>query len=163
LEIIFAWLSRRYFAPLPPNKFGFFIPARRDAYGRHAQPPTGVLESLRRRSNLTGSSLGGFCPRARSATVPDLFLILTIEGGAKEFRTQHPYYSHLVLSHERMAWTRSVLRSSGSQWPAGRFVTERSRQLTDQYHDDHDPNCCWAYGITPQFRRDSIRRDPGTV
>ena len=20
----FAWLSRRYFAPLPPNKFGFF-------------------------------------------------------------------------------------------------------------------------------------------
>ena len=32
--------------------------------------------------------LGGFCPRARPATVPDLFLILTIEGGAKEFRTQ---------------------------------------------------------------------------
>src|SRR5271166_398190 len=21
------------------------------------------------------------------------------------------------------------------------------------------PNCCWASGITPQFRRDSIRRD----
>jgi hypothetical protein len=26
LEIIFARLSCRYFAPLPPNKFGFFIP-----------------------------------------------------------------------------------------------------------------------------------------
>jgi len=25
------------------------------------------------------------------------------------------------------------------------------------------PNCCWAYGITPQFRRDSIRRDPSTA
>ena len=25
LEIIFAWLSRRYFAPLPRNKFGFFL------------------------------------------------------------------------------------------------------------------------------------------
>jgi Restriction endonuclease AspBHI N-terminal len=22
------------------------------------------------------------------------------------------------------------------------------------------PNCCWAYGIAPQFRRDSIQRDP---
>jgi hypothetical protein len=25
------------------------------------------------------------------------------------------------------------------------------------------PNCCWASGITPQFRRDSIRRDPSTA
>jgi hypothetical protein len=39
------------------------------------------------------------------------------------------YYSPLVLSHERIAWTSSVFRSSGSQWPAGRFVTERSLQV----------------------------------
>jgi mannose-6-phosphate isomerase-like protein (cupin superfamily) len=44
-------------------------------------------------------------------------------------RCEPAYYSPFVLSHERMAWTSSVLRSSGSQWPAGRFVTERSRQV----------------------------------
>jgi hypothetical protein len=33
-----------------------------------------------------------------------------------------------VLSHEWMARATSVLRSSGSEWPASRFVTERSRQ-----------------------------------
>jgi hypothetical protein len=25
------------------------------------------------------------------------------------------------------------------------------------------PNCCWAYGITSQFRSDSTQRDPSTV
>src|ERR1017187_4732464 len=38
-------------------------------------------------------------------------------------------YSLFALSHDRMAWTLSALRSRGNQWPDGRLVTERSWQV----------------------------------